>query len=53
MKQEDIDKRIKRAGGYQDSHGKCVICGSRFQECPHSMSQAHLAIQFYEMRNIK
>jgi hypothetical protein len=49
----DIDKRIKRAGEQQSTHGKCVICGGAFQECPHSMAQANLAIMYYKMRSIR
>jgi hypothetical protein len=48
----DVDKRIKRAGEYQDTRGKCVICGGWFQVCPHTMTQANLAIEFYRMKKI-
>lgn len=46
----EVDKRIKRAGGQQSTHGKCVICGGAFQTCPHSMQQCHMAIELYNMK---
>jgi hypothetical protein len=48
----DIEKRIQRAGEQQNAHGKCVICGGAFQVCPHSMTQANMAIMAYKLRKV-
>lgn len=47
-----IAKRIDRAGGRQERHGTCVICGKPFDDCPHDMQQIQDALLLRRLEKI-
>lgn len=42
---EAVAKRVRRANYDQPRHGKCIICGGNWDDCPHDRQQIGLVIQ--------
>lgn len=45
-------KRVKRADYSQDSKGSCLVCGSGWQDCPHSMGEVNRLITAVRMMDL-
>lgn len=47
-----IAKRLAKEGGQQPRHGRCVICGDDWDECPHNRVQTGLLEEAYRLQKV-
>lgn len=49
---EQIANRVRKAGYDQGRHGKCLICGGSWDDCPHNWGEIALIIQATKMVDV-
>jgi hypothetical protein len=47
-----IAKRLEREGGSQPRHGRCVICGGPWEDCPHTRAQTNALEQTLRLSKV-
>lgn len=45
----DVAKRVKRANYEQPRHGRCIICGGNWDDCPHDREQVDVVVQAVQL----
>jgi hypothetical protein len=44
-----VMKRVQRAGYDQARHGRCIVCGGDWDDCPHNRAQIAVVIDAVRM----